>query len=135
MRWRQTLGWTLRSLLAFAAAVAVVCAVNLGGSAVATLAGAPAGGSPRLAWDMICVMISMVLATAVLVRTALGAQRIHAFVFAALALLTEMLGVLQLGADWPLWFSSGIVLTLPLQVVAGARLADLRRARHRADVR
>jgi hypothetical protein len=31
--------------------------------------------------------------------------------------------VVQLGSDWPYWFSAGILLTLPLQAWLGLRWA------------
>ena len=68
-------------------------------------------------------MLSGVAGTWVAVRLAPCAPRLHALAFFLLVLLMDGYAVAALGADFPLWFSAGLLLTLPLQVWLGARLA------------
>ena len=113
----------LRSLLAMALAFAMLVLVNQAGGELADLTGFPAGGGHRLAWDLACVFVSGVLAAWGVVKFAPCAPRMHAGVFFALMLVVAVLAVMQLGDDWPRWFSAGILLGLPLQVWLGARWA------------
>jgi len=110
----------MRSLLAMALGFVVVVLVNQGGGELADLAGFPWGGERRLAWDLAWVFIAGVLAAWVVTRLAPGASRAHAAVFFMLMLVVAAVAVMQLGGDWPRWFSAGILLTLPLQMWLGA---------------
>ena len=110
----------LRSLLAIALALVVVVAVNQAGGVVAGRIGLAAGGDGRLAWDLGWVFLAGVLATWAAVRLAPSAPRAHAVGLFAIFLAVDVLAVVELGADWPLWFSAGALLTLPLQVWLGA---------------
>jgi hypothetical protein len=113
----------LRSSLAMALACVIVVAVNQGGGELAGLLGFPHGGDRRLAWDLGWVVVAGVLATWVLVKLAARAPRIHALVFFAAMLCVAVWGVMQLGDDWPRWFSAGILLGLPFEVWLGASWA------------
>ena len=119
----------LRVLLAVLAGLAVMFALNLAGSAVASALGFSAGGTARLGWDLLCVVLSGIAGTWAAVRLAPCAPRLHALAFFLLVLLMDGYAVAALGADFPEWFSAGLLLTLPLQVWAGARLALSRRHR------
>jgi hypothetical protein len=113
----------LRSLLAMGSGLAVLPIVNLAGGAVADVAGFPAGGEARLAWDLGWFFIAGALAAWVVARLAPRAARAHAAAFFILMLTGGVLGVVRLGEDWPRWFSAGILVCLPLQVGLGAWLA------------
>jgi hypothetical protein len=93
----------LRSLFALVSAFVVAVLVNLGGGELADTTGFPDGGEARLAWDLGWVFIAGVFATLLVVKLAVAA-----------------LAVIQLGGDWPRWFSAGILLAVPLQVGLGA---------------
>lgn len=113
----------LRSLLAMVLAFVVVVLVNQTGGELADLAGFPGGGERRLAWDLACVFVAGVLAAWCAARFAPRAPRMHAGAFFVLMLVVAVLAVIQLGSDWPRWFSAGILLGLPVQVWLGARWA------------
>ncbi|AKC87103.1 hypothetical protein [Pseudoxanthomonas suwonensis] len=116
--------WTaFRSLLAVLLAFAAVFAVNLLGSWLAAWLVLPAGGSPRLAWDLLWVVLSGIAGAWVAVRSAPCTPRGHALAFLLLMLAMDTAAVVRMGADFPLWFSAGLLLTLPLQVWLGMRLA------------
>lgn len=110
----------LHSLLAMMLACAAALLVNLAGGALADLAGFPGGGG-RLGWDLGWFFVAGVLATWLLVRLAPRAPRWHAAAFLMLALVACGLGLARLGSDWPVWFSAGVALSLPVQVWLGAR--------------
>lgn len=129
MRGIDTLFLALRSLLAIVLALAVVVLVNQGGGALADLAQFPKPGEGRLAWDLFVVFAAGTVGAWVAVRLAPGAPRRHAFSFFALSLAIIVFAVMKLGADWPWWFSAGILLSLPLQVWLGASWAMRRNAR------
>jgi hypothetical protein len=114
-----------RALLALLAGFAAMFAINLAGSALATALGFPAGGSPRLGWDLLCVVLSGIAGAWTAVRLAPCMPRLHALAFFLLVLLMDGYAVAELGADFPAWFSAGLLLTLPFQVWLGARLALL----------
>ncbi|MEL1265763.1 hypothetical protein [Pseudoxanthomonas putridarboris] len=128
MSLKRKLVFALRSLLALALAFVVVQVVNLAGMWLAQASGWPAGGDPRLAWDLLWVFLAGVAATWTAVKLAPGAPRGHAIAFFVLALVIDVVAVAQLGDGWPWWFSTGILLTLPLQVWLGAWLALRKRA-------
>jgi hypothetical protein len=121
----------LRSLMAMALAFAVVVLVTQGGGELGDFAGFPGGGEPRLAFDLCCVFVAGLAGAWVAVRLAPCAPRAHAAAFFAAMLAVAVLGVLQLGDDWPRWFSAGVVLGVPLQVGLGAWWALRRRGRAR----
>jgi hypothetical protein len=121
----------LRALLAVLAGFAAMFAVNLAGSGLATASGFPAGGPSRLGWDLLWVVLSGIAGAWVVVRLAPCAPRRHALAFFLLVLMMDGYAVAELGADFPPWFSAGLLLTLPLQIWLGMRLA-LRTLRHRA---
>lgn len=117
----------LRSVLALSLAGAAICAVNmLGGGlgdGLAACTGLPAGGTPRLAWDLGWVLASGTVAALVLAKAAPAAPRAHvAGLFAALLALVAY-ALARQGEDWPRWFGAGLVLGLPLQAWLGLRLA------------
>ena len=113
----------LRSLLAIMLALVVLVLINLGGGALADLMGFPGGGEGRLAWDLGCFFLAGLLAVWTAVRLASRAPLVHAAVVFGLILAMDVVGVAQLGSDWPHWFSAGILLTLPVQAFLGARWA------------
>lgn len=113
----------LRSLLTMVVAFAMVCLVNMAGGELADWTGFPPAGEARLVWDLGWVFIAGVLATRVLVKLAPRAPRAHALAFFFFWLLLGVVAVARLGSDWPRWFSAGILLTAPLQVWLGFRLA------------
>jgi hypothetical protein len=119
----------LRSLLAMALAWAAFCLANLAGSGLATLAGFPAGGGRRLGWDLAWVMVAGVLAAWVVATLAPRAPRAHVLALFAMLLAIAVLAVVELGGDWPWWFSAGVVATLPLQAWLGMRWAPRGTAR------
>lgn len=104
----------LRSLLAIITAVAVLVAgIWLSGEIAAWL-GLSTGGETRLAWDLGGTVVPALLAFMVAARLAPGAPRRH-----VLALLLPLMAVLgwsvwTMGADYPLWFSAGLLVMLPL---------------------
>jgi len=112
----------LHSLLAIALAFPVLSLANLAGGALADLTGFPDAGEGRLVWDLGWVFIAGVLAAWTVARLAPRAPRLHAAVFFVLMLVISVVAVARLGGDWPRWFSTGILVTLPLQVWLGAWL-------------
>lgn len=110
----------LRSLFALVSAFVVVVLINLGGGELADKTGFPDGGEARLAWDLGGVFIAGVFAAWMAVKLAPRAPRAHAAVFFVLVLAVAVSAVIQLGGDWPRWFSAGILLAVPLQVGLGA---------------
>lgn len=117
---KRTLLLVLRSLLAIALALVVVVVVNLGGGVVAGWFGFAAGGEGRLAWDLGWFVLAGVLASWTAVRLAPAAPRAHVATLFAILAVVGVLAVIELGADWPTWFSAGALLTLPLQAWLGA---------------
>ncbi|MDN5780462.1 MAG: hypothetical protein L0H23_00325 [Luteimonas sp.] len=113
----------LRSVLAMALAWAAFCLANVAGSGLATLAGFPSGGGRRLAWDLAWVIVAGALAAWVVAMLAPRAPRLHVLALFAMLLAIAVYAVVQLGGDWPWWFSAGVVATLPLQAWLGARWA------------
>ena len=120
----------LRSLLALALAFVVVVLVNLGGGELADATGFPNGGEARLAWDLLLVFLAGMFAAWLVVKLAPCAPRMHAVAFCALMLAVAVLAVIRIDGDWPRWFSTGILLAVPLQVGLGAGWAvrDRKRA-------
>ncbi len=110
----------MRSLLAMAVAFATVALVNQGAGALADWMAFPAPGARRLVWDLGGVFVAGALAAWVVVKLAPHAPRAHALAFFVLMLFIAVLAVLQLGEDWPRWFSAGVLLCVPLQVVLGS---------------
>jgi peptidoglycan/LPS O-acetylase OafA/YrhL len=110
----------IRSLLAMASAFAVAVLVNWGGGELADATAFPSGNESRLGWDLTWVFIAGALAAWTVVKLAPHAPRAHAWVLFALALTIHVAAVMQLGGDWPRWFSAGLLLTLPLQIWVGA---------------
>lgn len=110
----------LRSLLALASAAVVVALLNLCGGELADATGFPEGGEARLAWDLGWVFLAGASAAWMVVKLAPRAPRAHAAAFFVLMLVVAVLALIQLGGDWPCWFSVGILLAAPLQVVLGA---------------
>jgi hypothetical protein len=123
MRATDSLLFALRSLLAIVLAFVVVALVNQGGGALADLVRFPKPGEGRLAWDLLVAFSAGTLGAWVAVRLAPRAPRGHAFSFFALSLAIVVFAVMKLGADWPWWFSAGILLSLPLQVWLGVNWA------------
>lgn len=118
----NTVVTALRSLLALALALGAVVAVNWIGAALGDVLGI-AQGKARLAWDLFWVFCAGTAAAWVMVRLAPRAPVAHAWAFFAIALVIDAVGVAQMWDAWPLWFSLGVLLTLPLQVWLGASLA------------
>ncbi|WP_101927486.1 MULTISPECIES: hypothetical protein [Luteimonas] len=118
-----------RTALALALGFVAVVLVNLAGAWLASALGLADGGHRRLAWDLAIVCLAGVAGAWVVVRRAPRAPRGHALAFFVLALALDTIAVVQLGHGMPLWFSAGVLLTLPLQVWLGLRLA----LRGRAD--
>ncbi len=112
----------LRSLLAMVLAWVAVFAVNWGGAVLADVIRL-GQGSARLAWDLFWVFCAGTAAAWVVVRLAPRAPVVHAWVFFAMALVVDVVGVAQMWGELPHWFSLGVLLALPLQVWLGARLA------------
>ncbi len=110
----------LRSLLALALGFVMAVLINWGGGEVADATGFPNSNESRLVWDLGWVFIAGVLSAWVVVKLAPRAPRAHAAVLFALALPIHVIAVAQFGEDWPRWFSAGLLLTLPLQIWAGA---------------
>ncbi|WP_454832381.1 hypothetical protein [Pseudoxanthomonas wuyuanensis] len=128
MRTLGILMLALRSLLTIMLGVAVVALVNQAGGALADLVRFPKPGQGRLAWDLLVVFAAGTLGAWVAVRLAPRAPCRHALYFFALSLAIAVFAVMKLGADWPGWFSAGILLSLPLQVWMGASWAIRRNA-------
>lgn len=112
----------LRSVTAMVVAVAIVFVVNMGGGQLAATLGFP-GGNTRLAWDLLCIFVAGLLATWALVKLAPRAPRRHAMVLLLLMLVVSIAAVIRLGDDFPGWFTAGLLLCAPLQIVLGMRLA------------
>lgn len=94
--------------------------VNLAGGALSDLAGFPAAGEGRLAWDLGWVFVAGALAAWTVTKLAPRAARTHAVASFALMLGLSVVAVARLGEDWPRWFSAGILIAVPLQVGLGA---------------
>ena len=122
----------VRALLAMVLGLAVLFAVNLAGSVLASAAGFPRGGTPRLAWDLLWVVLAGIGGGWSVVRLAPCAPRRHALVFFAGVLLMDSYAVAAFGADFPGGFSAGLLLTVPLQAWPGMRLALPRTRRNAA---
>ncbi len=109
----------LRSLLAMVTALAVLVAgVWLSGEAAAWM-DLPKGGDARLAWDLAGVTVAGIAAFATAARLAPCAAGGHALALFLLLALAASWGVVTMGGDFPLWFRAGVLLSLPLQGVAG----------------
>jgi hypothetical protein len=119
----------LRSLLAMTLAFVVVVLVNLAGGELADATGFPQAGEARLAWDLAWVFLAGMFAAWLVVKLAPCAPRRHAVAFFALMLAVAVLAVIRIDGDWPRWFSTGILLAVPLQVGLGAGWA-LRDRKH-----
>jgi len=113
----------LRSVLALVLALAMVVLANLGGGGLADATGFPRAGEARLAWDLCWFFLAGLFAAWIVAKLAPRAPRSHAVVFFALMLVATVLAVIRLGDDWPRWFSGGLLLSLPLQVLLGTKWA------------
>jgi hypothetical protein len=111
----------LHSLLAMAAAAAVLVLVNLAGGEVARWLGLAPGGNARLGWDLAWTIAGGIAAIATAARCAAAAARGHALACLGLLGLATVYAVVQLGGDFPRWFNAGLVLSLPLQGWLGMR--------------
>ncbi len=117
----------LRTLLAFAWAGLALYAVNLLGAVLAGLLGFSAGGNLRLGWDLGWFLLACGIAGWGVARWSPRAPKRHVGVLLLLLLLAWGYAVWQLGTDWPLWFSAGLLVGLPLSLVWGMRRALARR--------
>jgi len=122
MSLQHSLLLALRSMAAMGLAMAIVFLVNTAGGWLAAALGFP-GGSTRLAWDLGCVFVAGLLATRVLVRLAPCAPRRHALALLLLMLAVSVAAVIRLGAEFPVWFSTGLLFCVPVQVAVGVRWA------------
>jgi hypothetical protein len=123
MSWQSVLWRSVRSLLALTGAVAVLVAGTIASGELASALRLPAGGDGRLAWDLSGVILAGTLAFWVAARAAPTAPRGHARALLAAMAAVALWAVLALGADHPLWFRAGLLLSLPLQYLAGMRAA------------
>jgi hypothetical protein len=123
MSWQAALWKATRSLLALGAAGAVLVAGTIASGELAALLRLPSGGDGRLAWDLSGVILAGTLAFWVATRAAPTAPRGHARVLLVAMAALALWAVLELGADHPLWFRAGLLLSLPLQYLAGTRAA------------
>lgn len=128
LQWNSRPVLALRSLFAMALAWSAFCLANLAGSTLASLAGFPPGGEHRLAWDVAWVFVAGVLAAWTIAVSAPRAPRPHVLAFFAILLVIALLAVARLGGDWPWWFSTAAVATLPLQAWLGMHYALRRRS-------
>jgi hypothetical protein len=113
----------LGSLLAMSAAVFALVSVNLIGGTLAPWLGFSPGGTDRLAWDLSWAIAGGATAVATATYCAPAAPRRHALVCFAALLIAAVYAVAQLGGDFPPWFCTGLLLSLPLQGWLGAKWA------------
>ncbi|MDH5835021.1 hypothetical protein [Luteimonas kalidii] len=117
--------WTIaaRSLAAIALAVVSIPTVNLVGGWLSEAVGLPRGGTLRLAVDLAWVFAAGTTGAFVGVAAAAVARRAHAWAFFATYLTAALYAAITMGADFPSWFTLGLLASLPLQVWLGWRLA------------
>ena len=113
----------LRSALALALAIAAIPLVNLAGSELAALLKLPPGGDARLAYDLLWVFLAGLVGSALIVGVAAVAKTAHAWAIFAIYLALDVYVTVVAWDDFPRWFSLACLLTLPLQVGLGWRLA------------
>ena len=118
----RTAWQALQSLLLMLAAAATLVAVAWASGELATAMQWPRGVDARLRWDLGGVAVAGILAFAVLARWAPASPAGH--VVAGLVLLAAVLtwAVAELGGDFPVWFSTILLLSLPVQAWTGWRL-------------
>lgn len=113
----------IRSVIVLALAVGLLVVVNLGGGVVSEAIGLARGGTVNLMWDLAWTVLSGTVSIAFVARLVSFAPRRHALGFVlALAALT-IFAVVEMGGDFPVWFSAGLLLGLPLQYWWGVRWA------------
>lgn len=127
MPWQAALWKAMRSLLALASAGAVLVAGIIASDELAALLRLPAGGDGRLAWDLSGVILAGTLGFWVAARAAPTAPRSHARALLVAMAALALWAVFETGADYPPWFRAGLLLSLPLQYLAGTRAALARR--------
>lgn len=117
------LAWRLlRSVAAVGLAVTCLVAIPWGSGVLAGGLSLPAGGEPRLAWDLAVVFLAGTVAFAVLTRLAPTAPGAHAV--AGFVLLAGITGwaAWSMGQDFPAWFTGGLLLALPMLAWLGWRV-------------
>ena len=121
----RTARW--RSLPAALLLGVAVVAGNAGGGALLDLAGLR-GGTPRLAADLAVLALASLAGVLGLLRAAGWAPRAHAV--AAGGALTALAGwaAWTMGADFPAWFTAGVLAAQPLAAWAAWRLGARARA-------
>ncbi|MFY2762844.1 hypothetical protein [Arenimonas sp. MALMAid1274] len=120
MAWyRLPLLW-LRSLLAFAGAVAAIWAGNVAGGELAAALDLPRGGTGRLAWDLAWLTLAGITAFALLTRLAPRWPRAHAWLLLALMVAAMAWATQGMAGEFPAWFTLGAWLSLALQYAVGA---------------
>ncbi|WP_202843700.1 hypothetical protein [Luteimonas saliphila] len=113
----------LRSALAFALVLAAIPTLNLAGGWLSGVAGLPAGGTLRLAADLLWVCVAGVTGAWLMVKTAAVAKTAHAWALFAIYLGAGLYGALAMWDDFPRWLTIGAVALLPPQVWLGWWLA------------
>lgn len=111
-----------RSLFALAVAAAVLVAGTWGSGVLAGWLDLPAGGHGRLAWDLAGLAVAGGAGLALLAWLAPAAPRAHVGVALVLLLALGLWAVTTLGAEFPAWFRTGVIVSLPLQAWVGWRL-------------
>lgn len=120
----------LRSALSLALAVATLVGVNLAGAWLSDAVFAlPGGGSARLAVDLLWLCAAAFASAWLLAATAPLAAALHVSVLFTACTLLAGGWAAALGADFPRWFSLGVLAGLPLSAWAGCRLGHGRRRR------
>ncbi len=133
---RQRLLIALRSLLALVVAIGAVQLVNIAGGWLSDALGIAPSSHARHVLDLLWAFLAGVAGAWCFVRIAATAKRAHAWFLLVLYLALDIQIVVQMRGIWPLWFGLGVVLTVPLQVWLGWRLATNKqqRAAHRMDL-
>lgn len=122
----------MATVAVLAAGVACVPALNAAGGIAAKALGLPAGGHPRLAWDLGWLLLSVFAAAWLPARWSPLWPRGLALGLTIVLIASACWAAYRLGADFPQWFVACVLIGVP--VAAGAALALARRglrARHR----
>lgn len=133
--WTELLSWG-RSLVAVVVGFAVVVLVNFVGGLLLEslfLEARTAGGVPLTApaqgADLVMLFLAGLAGAFVVVLMAPRAPWVHALVFGLISFAVDFLTVVDVLAGMPLWYKVILLVSLPVQVWLGAKLALVLRAR------
>lgn len=110
-----------RSLPAALLLPVVVVAGNAGGGELLDLVGLR-GGAPRLAADLAVLALASLAGVLALLRVAGWAPRAHALAAGAALTALAAWAAWSMGADFPAWFTAGVLAAQPLAAWGAWRL-------------